>query len=260
MEEIKVFITDDNKNQVAMIKEVINFEQNMKVIGTAYEGKSLLEYLKTTQVDLLILDIVMPTYDGIQVLKELIRKESLYIRPKHIIVISAFNRDYVANKCGRLGASYFLSKPFNVTRLINLINGFDYTKPSLIPKPDSLYGRDHSEVDIQSEISNMLHEFGVPSHIKGYLYLREAINMVYDDITLLSSITKRLYPDVAKKFRTTSSRTERAIRHAIAVMWNRGNHLEVNKFFISKQRPDNSEFIANAADRLRIKFSKHKIS
>ena len=165
-------------------------------------------------------------------------------------------------RAAELGASYFIMKPFEINKIVKIIRDinvrFDTTEVS---KPiNNLYTNQRpvvKEFDLESEITNILHEMGVPAHIKGYLYLRESINMVYNDIELLGSITKVLYPDVAKKYKTTASRVERAIRHAIEVAWNRGNIEAISNIFgytvsVSKSKPTNSEFIAMIADKLRL--------
>ncbi|NLC95067.1 MAG: sporulation transcription factor Spo0A [Bacilli bacterium] len=261
MSRIKVFITDDSREHVTMMREIINLQENMEVVGCTYDGMSLLEKLKTTDVDVLLLDIVMPNFDGIQVLQKL-NSDPSYKRPKSIIVFSAFNQESLLTKSSELGADYFVMKPFNVNYIINLINDLG-TKNSINKKPKTnVYAiQNDTNYDLNTEITNILHEIGVPAHIKGYLYLRESIAMVYHNIEILGSITKVLYPEVAKKFRTTSSRVERAIRHAIEVAWNRGNIDAISSIFsytvsLSKSKPTNSEFIAMIADRLRLEHRK----
>lgn len=255
MNKIKVFITDDSKEHVAMMKDIISMQDNMEVVGVTYDGLSLLEALKTTEVDVLLLDIVMPNFDGIQVLQKL-NTETIYKKPKHIIVFSAFNQESLLVKSSELGADYFVMKPFNVSHIIELLNDVNTVKEPRDRR--GIIQIDNDEpIDLNTEITNILHEIGVPAHIKGYLYLREAIAMVYHNIEILGSITKILYPEVAKKYRTTSSRVERAIRHAIEVAWNRGNIDTISSIFsytvsLSKSKPTNSEFIAMIADRLRL--------
>jgi two-component system, response regulator, stage 0 sporulation protein A len=258
MSKIKVFITDDSKEHVAMMKDIISLQNNMEIVGVTHDGVSLLEALKTTEVDVLLLDIVMPNFDGLQVLGKL-NNETGYKKPKHIIVFSAFNQESLLVKSSELGADYFVMKPFNVNHIIELLNDVNTVKEK---KEKSVIAiESDSPTDLNTEITTILHEIGVPAHIKGYLYLRESISMVYNNIEILGSITKILYPEVAKKYRTTSSRVERAIRHAIEVAWNRGNIDAISAIFsytvsLAKSKPTNSEFIAMIADRLRLEHRK----
>lgn len=260
MSKTRIFITDDSHEHIMMMKEVLNLQEDMEVIGTSSDGAALLGALKDVEIDVLLLDVVMPNFDGIQVLQK-IQDDKQYKRPKHIIVFSAFNQDNILVKTAEYGASYFVMKPFNVKYVIDLIR--DISKKDKVTETKRVFKvKDDKEFDLSFEITTILHEIGVPAHIKGYLFLREAISMVYNDIDLLGSITKVLYPEVAKKFRTTSSRVERAIRHAIEVAWNRGNIDAIASIFsytisISKSKPTNSEFIAMIADKLRLE---HKIS
>ncbi|HEY8363928.1 MAG TPA: sporulation transcription factor Spo0A, partial [Haloplasmataceae bacterium] len=252
-----------SREHVTMMREIINLQDNMEVIGCTYDGVSLLEKLKTTEVDVLLLDIVMPNFDGIQVLQKLASDKS-YKQPKHIIVFSAFNQDSLLVKSSELGADYFVMKPFNVNHIISIINDLVNNKSSVSNKTakNSVFQiQSDTPTDLNTEITAILHEIGVPAHIKGYLYLRESILMVYNNIEILGSITKVLYPEVAKKYRTTSSRVERAIRHAIEVAWNRGNIDAISSIFsytvsLAKSKPTNSEFIAMIADRLRLEHRK----
>jgi len=178
-------------------------------------------------------------------------------------MLTAFGQEDVTTKAVELGASYFILKPFDMEHLANHIR--QVSGNGSPTKRKSLPSRNHSgnkPKDLETSITSVIHEIGVPAHIKGYLYLREAISMVYNDIELLGSITKVLYPDIAKKFNTTASRVERAIRHAIEVAWSRGNIESISSLFgytvsMSKAKPTNSEFIAMVADKLRLE---HKAS
>lgn len=198
--------------------------------------------------------------DGIAVLNE-IKKMDLNKKP-HIIMLTAFGQEEVMKKAVDLGASYFILKPFDIQNLADQIlqvQGSSIPRVSNVNKTNT---ENRKKQDLEANITNIIHEIGVPAHIKGYMYLREAITMVYNDIELLGSITKVLYPDIAKKFNTTASRVERAIRHAIEVAWSRGNIDSISALFgytinISKAKPTNSEFIAMVADRLRLE---HKVS
>jgi two-component system response regulator (stage 0 sporulation protein A) len=179
----------------------------------------------------------------------------------NVIMLTAFGQEEVMKKAVDLGASYFILKPFD---LDNLADQIRQVQGNTITHPEKKKGnkKERKKKDLEANITNIIHEIGVPAHIKRYMYLREGITMVYNDIELLGSITKVLYPDIAKKFNTTASRVERAIRHAIEVAWSRGNIESISALFgytvsISKAKPTNSEFIAMVADRLRLE---HKAS
>jgi len=262
MNKIKVLIADDNYDLAGPLSEFINLQTDMEVMSCHKNGAEVLEAMKYQQADILLLDVIMPEADGISVLETLKANENTYKRPKNIIMFTAFNQEKVMTKAVELGASYFVMKPFEMNKIIETIRdvhqNFSYTLKSESPNP--VFGAINQMTDgfdLEAEITHVLHEIGVPAHIKGYLYLRESIDMIYHEIELLGSITKTLYPDVAKKYKTTSSRVERAIRHAIEVAWARGNHDATSKIFgytvnKEKAKPTNSEFIAMIADRLRL--------
>ncbi len=263
MEKVKVVITDDNKELVTMMEEFINLKEDFTVVQTFNSGKKLLDYLKTNKIDLLLLDVFMPDVDGIQVLEEIVNDEK-YIKPEHIIVITAFNSEQVMIKAAELGVDYFIMKPFDLTNLGKVLTNFT-KEQKLINNSKIVNFRPEGPVsksDLDTQITAILHEIGVPAHIKGYLYLRESITLVYNNIEILGAITRILYPSVARKYKTTSSRVERAIRHAIEVAWNRGNIDAISAIFsytisYTKAKPTNSEFIAMIADKLRLE---HKIA
>lgn len=258
METIKICIADDNRDLVHFLQDYLNGQERMEVIATAYDGRECMLMLEENEPDVLLLDIIMPHMDGLGVLQRLY-KEKGENKP-NIIMLTAFGQEEVMRKAVAYGASYFVIKPFNFEDLaekIREIQGVDYYTP-VHYEEDRRQEKKKGE-NIETNITNMMHDIGVPAHIKGYLYLREAITMVYNDIELLGSITKILYPDIAKKFNTTASRVERAIRHAIEVAWNRGNIDSITDLFgytvnVSKAKPTNSEFIAMVADKLRLKY------
>lgn len=258
--KIKVCIVDDNRELVGLLDEFISAQDDMEVIGTAHNGNDCLQMLEDITPDVLILDIIMPHLDGLGVLGKL--RESSRPFPS-VIMLTAFGQEDVTTKAVELGASYFILKPFDMEHLASHIRQVSGKASQSIRKP---MARNQGEVqkprNLEASITSVIHEIGVPAHIKGYLYLREAISMVYNDIELLGSITKVLYPDIAKKFNTTASRVERAIRHAIEVAWSRGNIDSISSLFgytvsMSKAKPTNSEFIAMVADKLRLE---HKAS
>ena len=251
MEKIKILMIDDNTSLVEMVKEYFKDNQKIEVSLTCKDGldglKTILE--KPDEYDIILLDLVMPVKDGIYVLDELNRRGI----EKNIIVETSYNEPNVIRKVSEYGVNYYVLKPFDLTdlenRIIELSNNIQ-------GKTINLY---HS--NLQISITKMLHELGMPSHIKGYQYIREGITMIFNDPSLIGGITKELYPDLATKFDTTVSRVERAIRHAIEVSWNRGSWDYMEELFghsvdIDKAKPTNSEFIVTVADKLRLELAK----
>lgn len=259
MNKIRVCIADDNRELVNLLNEYIKDQDDMEVVGNAYNGQECLNIVEEKKPDVLILDIIMPHLDGLAVLEKL--NETGLKGNTNIIMLTAFGQEDVTKKAVELGASYYILKPFDMDTLLNKVREISgKTRTSFIQQPKSTYQLHKPSskgFNLDASITNIIHEIGVPAHIKGYLYLREAITMVYNDIELLGSVTKVLYPDIAKKFNTTASRVERAIRHAIEVAWSRGNIESISNLFgytvsHSKAKPTNSEFIAMVADKLRI--------
>ncbi|PRS74681.1 sporulation transcription factor Spo0A [Bacillus sp. LNXM65] len=262
MEKIKVCVADDNRELVGLLTEYIEGQEDMEVLGVAYNGQECLTLFKDKEPDVLLLDIIMPHLDGLAVLERLRENNDMTKQPS-VIMLTAFGQEDVTKKAVDLGASYFILKPFDMENLVGHIrqvsgNGTHVTHRSSSIQNSVLRNKpEPKRKNLDASITTIIHEIGVPAHIKGYLYLREAISMVYNDIELLGSITKVLYPDIAKKFNTTASRVERAIRHAIEVAWSRGNIDSISSLFgytvsMSKAKPTNSEFIAMVADRLRL--------
>ncbi|WP_100331514.1 sporulation transcription factor Spo0A [Bacillus xiapuensis] len=262
MKKIKVAIVDDNRELVKLLEEYISSQEDMEVVAKANNGQECLELLSEARPEVLILDIIMPHVDGLAVLEKM---RSIDLSPMpNVIMLTAFGQEDVTKKAVELGASYFMLKPFDMESLVSHIRqvgGSEHqtaqrSANSIVNSPEK------KSVNLDASITSIIHEIGVPAHIKGYLYLREAISMVYNDIELLGSITKVLYPDIAKKYNTTASRVERAIRHAIEVAWSRGNIDSISTLFgytvsMTKAKPTNSEFIAMVADKLRLE---HKAS
>ena len=259
MENISVCLVDDNRELIQVMEEYFDGQDDIEVIGTANNGRDCVEMLNEMEPDVLVLDIIMPHVDGLAVLQTIRGSE----RDKYpsVIMLTAFGQEEVMKKAVDLGAAYFILKPFDLDNLADQVRQLQGRNV----QPQQTKGinkRGRQKKDLEANITNIIHEIGVPAHIKGYMYLREAITMVYNDIELLGSITKVLYPDVGKKFNTTASRVERAIRHAIEVAWSRGNIDSISELFgytisVSKAKPTNSEFIAMVADRLRLE---HKAS
>ena len=263
MKKIKVCIVDDNKELVSLLEEYLSNLDDMDVIGVAYNGQDCLKMLKDKKPDVLLLDIIMPHLDGLAVLEKM--RDMSIPNKLNVIMLTAFGQEDVTKKAVDLGASYFILKPFNMESLASHIRQVSGKASPVLKRSNQNPTKNESQDkanNLDASITSIIHEIGVPAHIKGYLYLREAISMVYNDIELLGSITKVLYPDIAKKYNTTASRVERAIRHAIEVAWSRGNIESISNLFgytvsMSKAKPTNSEFIAMVADKLRLE---HKAS
>lgn len=268
MQKIEILLADDNREFTSLLAEYISEQDDMVVSGIAYNGEEVLQTIENAVnvPDVLILDIIMPHLDGLGVLERL-RDLHLPKQPK-IIMLTAFGQENITQRAVQLGASYYILKPFDMDVLANRIRQLvgvqsmttgSMPATSLIKSNVVPLGKGKN---LDANITSIIHEIGVPAHIKGYQYLREAITMVYNNIEILGAITKTLYPAIAEKFKTTPSRVERAIRHAIEVAWTRGNIDSISHLFgytinISKSKPTNSEFIAMVADKLRIE---HKVS
>ncbi|MGC8430383.1 sporulation transcription factor Spo0A [Clostridioides difficile] len=266
VEKIKIVLADDNKDFCQVLKEYLSNEDDIDILGIAKDGIEALDLVKKTQPDLLILDVIMPHLDGLGVIEKL-NTMDIPKMPK-IIVLSAVGQDKITQSAINLGADYYIVKPFDFVVFINRIRELVSNRVTQVePKPRPVQETQMTRSDfaknvgnIETEITNIIHEIGVPAHIKGYLYLREAIKMVIDNVELLGAVTKELYPSIAKKFNTTPSRVERAIRHAIEVAWSRGKVDTINQLFgytvhNTKGKPTNSEFIAMIADKLRLEHS-----
>lgn len=256
MQKIRVMVADEAQERLEAIKDYFKNVDDVSIVGTHTDGNSLLNALRVTQTDVLLVDLIMPYCDGMKVVEELRTRKEKYCQPRKIIVMTQFTSNYITNKLNQFNVDYVLMKPIEMSNFHQLILGINETNNT----------RDYQEtsvIDLDTEITSLLHEVGVPAHIKGYLYLREAITMVYHNLDLLGSITKILYPEIAGKYCTTASRVERAIRHAIEVAWIRGNVDAISDIFsytisYNKSKPTNSEFIAMIADRLRLEHKKQK--
>ena len=255
MDKIKVLLVDDNKELINMVKEYFSSHAVIEVSDVAYNGKEGLSLIENGNYDIVLLDLIMPGMDGIKLLEEVNRKEI----NTRIIVLTSYNSPEVIRKVSGLGIKYFMLKPFELSELENKI--LEYSNNDIYStKTIDLYYS-----NLQMSITKLLHELGVPSHIKGYNYIREGITLIYNKPDLSSAITKELYPMIAKKYKTTSSRVERAIRHAIEVSWNRANWELMEEIFgysvdIDKAKATNSEFIVTLADKLRLEYRENVYS
>ena len=242
---------DDNVQLIEAVKEYFKDNKKIEIVSCYHNGADGLEAIieKEKDYDIILLDLIMPKKDGVAVLEELKKKNIT----RNIIVETSYNSPEVIRNVSEYGVNYYILKPFELDDLENRI--LDVFK-QLDKKSINLF-RNNLEISV----TRMLHELGMPSHIKGYQYIRDGIVMIYNNPDIIGGITKELYPDVATKYNTTVSRVERAIRHAIEVSWNRGNWDLMEEIFghsvdIDKAKPTNSEFIVTIADKLRLEFMK----
>ncbi|MBM7552348.1 two-component system response regulator (stage 0 sporulation protein A) [Thalassobacillus pellis] len=198
MEKIKIGLADDNRELIKLLEEYFADIKDVEVVGTSYNGKECLEMLTEAKPDVLVLDIIMPHMDGLAVLSQMKQLE-LKKKPS-VIMLTAFGQEEVTKKAVDLGASYFMLKPFDLDSLTDQIRQIHGSNDP-ISKAIGTSSKSGQKPDLNTSITHIIHEIGVPAHIKGYMYLREAISMVYNDIELLGSITKVLYPDIAKNTR-----------------------------------------------------------
>ena len=265
--KIKVLIADDNYEFGNTLKKFLSKDEEIDVIGVEHDGEDAIAKILKDKPDVCLLDVIMPHLDGLGVLEQL-SKTQLDKKPV-CIMVSAVGQDTITQKAIALGADYYIVKPFDITLLIQRIKEIKYYNPDEVKKT-IVSGKElkskyihitnaNDKENLEALVTNIIHEVGVPAHIKGYQYLREAIIMCVNNIGVISQITKLLYPEIAFKFNTTPSRVERAIRHAIEVAWGRGDQVIVENIFgytvsASKGKPTNSEFIAMISDKLRLEL------
>lgn len=254
---ISVLIADDNSELAKELSNYISGESDMRIVAIASNGKEAYDLILETSPDVVLLDIVMPELDGIGVLKKL-NSTSLDKRPV-IIAHSISTLSRTVETTLALGAQYYLLKPQSPERICETIREFAASNVMVSHSTLPEIKNDSNTFDLETIVTDFIHELGVPAHIKGYQYIRSAIMMVVENMDLLNFITKQLYPDIAKAYNTTASRVERAIRHSIEVAWSRGKPETMNEIFgytihTGKGKPTNSEFIAMVADRIRLKI------
>ncbi len=249
MEKTRLLVIDDNETIVGMIKEYFKKTPDIEVVLEAKDGSEGLFLImnKKDEYDIIILDLIMPVKDGIYVL-EYIKEQEI---DKKIIVETSYNTQEIIHKVATLGANYLMVKPFDLKILEQKIRELKNTYNHIEETIDLFHN------NLQIFITKTLHELGVPSHIKGYYYIREGITIVYKNPSITIGITKELYPQIAKKYSSTVPNVERAIRHAIEISWNRGNWDLMEDIFgysidTDKAKPTNSEFIITIADKLRL--------
>lgn len=249
----RLLIIDDNKSMVEMIREYFKMSTRVEVVLEANDGEKGYETIKNNidDFDIVLLDLIMPKRDGLYVLDKM-KEEGIN---KGVIVFTSFSEEETIRKVSEYGVKYFVLKPFVLEELEKKINELH----SSTKKPGEVINLKSKSIEIP--VTKLLHELGIPSHIKGYNYIREAITLIYLEPSLIGSVTKKLYPEIAIKFGTTVSRVERAIRHAIEVSWLRGDWDLMEEIFghsvdIDRAKPTNSEFIVTIADKLRLEMIK----
>ena len=255
-ERISVLIADDNKEFADGVKEFLRTKRDIGTVNVAYDGEEAYQMIMEVKPDVVLLDIIMPKRDGISVLKRV--SDSHLAKKPMCIALSVTGSERIMDAVQNAGAEYFLLKPQSEEAIYDIIKSFSgrLTRSGfeVIAEKDA-----KDDCDLEFLVTEFIHELGVPAHIKGYQYVRTAIMMVVENMELLNYITKQLYPVIAKKYSTTSSRVERAIRHSIEVAWSRGRPETMNKIFgytidNGKGKPTNSEFIAMVADRIRLRI------
>ena len=267
-EKLRIVIADDNLDFANTLKNYLSKEEDMEIVGMGKDGEEACKIISEQKPDIVLLDVIMPHLDGLGVLERM--QEMILEKRPIVIMLSAVGQDKITQRAINLGAEYYIVKPFEIKLLIKRIKELKYYQKK--KKKGNYLSREikqqyieispenkKSEENLEALVTNVIHEVGVPAHIKGYQYLREAIIMVVNNIDIINQITKQLYPEIADKYGTTPSRVERAIRHAIEVAWGRGEPATVENIFgytvsASKGKPTNSEFIAMIADKLRLEL------
>ncbi|MDR1150468.1 MAG: sporulation transcription factor Spo0A [Clostridiales bacterium] len=254
---ITVIIADDSKESATTLSGLLIRQGDIKVLYIAKDGNEAVDKTRELNPDFLILSGMLCELDALGVLEKLDKKNNPKSSPK-CIVLSRITQDEFAQEAINLGADYYMAKPFDVEALVRRIRSLN-ENVYIGNDPRSIFLSTYSGSGLESHVTNILHRVGVPAHIRGYYYIREGILLAVDNMDILNYVTKELYPTISKKFNTTSSRVERAIRHAIEVAWTRGKIDELDSFFgytinNAKGKPTNSEFIALIADRLRLEL------
>ena len=259
-EKIKVLLVDDNRDFCDILSGYLNSQEDIVVKDIAEDGMEAFEKMKNNEYDVALIDSIMPRLDGLGLIEKM--NASKIIKRPVIIMLSSLNQEKITERAFALGADYYLLKPFDMESLASRIRQLKNEKTAEGGKlnlPVKNMKPEAAAYDLEAKVTSILHEIGVPAHIRGYHYMREAIIMSVNDMDVLNYITKELYPSIAKKCNTTPSRVERAIRHAIEVAWNRGKIDAIDELFgytvnNHKGKPTNSECIAIIADRLRLEM------
>ena len=253
MDKIKVLMIDDNVQLIEAVKEYFSSSKLIEIAVTANDGYEGVKKIESENYDVIVLDLIMPKKDGLYVLEQM-KKKNIH---KKVIVATSYNTTEVIREVSDFGVNYYILKPFDFDDLEKRI--LDCCNKKKEGKTIDLH---HN--NLQISITKILHELGIPSHIKGYQYIRDGVGLIFENPEMIGGITKELYPELANKFDTTVSRVERAIRHAIEVSWNRGNWDLMEEIFgnsvdIDRAKPTNSEFIVTVADKLRLEIAKQPV-
>jgi two-component system response regulator (stage 0 sporulation protein A) len=264
MEKLNIVLADDNAGMLEFIDDLISTENDFEIVGKANNGEDAFRLIKDKQPDVALLDVIMPKLDGLGVIEK-VREDKTIGKVPEFVMLSAVGREEITETAFNLGANYYVMKPFDnkiLLRRLRTIMDNKGKKPKIVrnsPAHSSDKNLEVSDRILEMEVTNIIHEIGIPAHIKGYQYIRDAIILSVKDSEMINSITKILYPTISKKYQTTPSRVERAIRHSIEVAWSRGNTDIIEEYFgytvsDGKGKPTNSEFIALIADRLRLTY------
>ena len=260
MGEIAVAIADDNERILDLLGEMVNNDKELTLVGKANNGEDAYTMIKEKQPDVMLLDLIMPKMDGLTVM-ELVNQDKEIRKHPSFIVVTAVGQERITEDAFKKGANYYILKPFNNEMVLNRIKevGRQPHRDMRITADSGQNVYAQPEINLEARVTDMIHEIGIPAHIKGYHYLRDAIIMAIEYMYVLNAITKVLYPTVAKMHQTTASRVERAIRHAIEVAWSRGKLDTLDELFgytvsNGKGKPTNSEFIALIADTIRLEY------
>lgn len=262
MNRLNVAIADDNERILQLLSDILENDEEINVVGKAKNGEEAYEIIKNKQPDVMLLDIIMPKMDGLTVMDKVNKDKNLTKRPA-FVVMSAIGQETITDDAFSRGACYYIMKPFDNEMVINRIKHIRSTMGRKMHDTRRVNAyenkNEYIERNLEADVTNIIHEVGIPAHIKGYQYLRDAIIMCVNDMEMLNSITKILYPTIAKRHDTTSSRVERAIRHAIEVAWSRGKIDTIDELFgytinEGKGKPTNSEFIALISDKIRLEY------
>lgn len=243
----KVLLADTGEEFRRNLAERIGGESDLCVVGQTGDGRELLKLIDETTPDVIVMDMILTGIDGLEVLDELNKRPDA----PQVIIFSSYVHGNIAQAAADRGAAYYITKPGR--------SGMICERIRQVCSPAEPRLNIDNEVSLETNVTAIIHEVGVPAHIKGYQYLREAILIAIKDMDVINAVTKVLYPEVAKRFNTTASRVERAIRHAIEVAWDRGDLETLQKYFgytvsNAKGKPTNSEFIAMIADRISLQL------
>ena len=265
MEKLNIAIADDNALMVQLLDQIVSSDEELRVVGKAGNGEELIDIIREKKPDVVLMDIIMPKLDGLAVLDRVNHEPEM--KKPAFIVISAVGQEKTTEDAFELGADYYILKPFDRDTVLKRIKRARVKRPGFPVKikaaETNVNENEYLERNLETDVTNIIHEVCVPAHIKGYQYLRDAIIMSVTDMEMLNSITKILYPTIAKQHQTTPSRVERAIRHAIEVAWSRGKMDTIEELFgytVSggKGKPTNSEFIALIADKIRLEYKNRR--